>query len=406
MTDDVGAPDPQDVEPEQRGESSAAADGEPPAAKPGSVSAADPDSTAPSPASTRATGPSVTFVAVLAAVGGALLLAIAAFYVVNDDSSTSAETASDIAAVDDPDYWSGTLLGETRPRPDFTLTDTDGQEFNFREETEGQLTLLFFGYTNCPDICPIQMATLAGALEAGGMPDAQVIFVGTDTERDTPEEVRAFLDRHDPNFTGLVGTPEETEAAEQAAGVAESMVIPDEPGEPIDPEDYLVGHASEVIAYTPDDVAHVVYPSSTRRQDWIDDLPRLLEAFPASPTTVSVSNAWLSESGDVAAGYVTFENSGDDDVLVGLSSPAAGQVSLMEDDGGGGHDGDDFTDFEVPPGTTVLEPGSAHIMFEDLVEPLEPGATVELVLEMEQAGSLTVDAEVLDWDEVVDRLDN
>lgn len=353
-------------------------------------------------------GPSITFVAVLVAVGGALLLAVGGFFAINDGESSSVDTASDAAATDDPDSWSGVLLGETRPRPDFTLTDTEGNEFNFSEETEGEFTLLFFGYTNCPDICPIQMATLAGALSEGGMPQPKVIFVGTDTERDTPEAVREFLDRHDSEFIGLVGSPEEIAAAEQAAGVATSMELPDEPGEPIDPdaEDYVVGHSSEVIAYTPDDVAHVVYPSSTRRQDWTNDLPRLLEAFPASSSTMSVSDAWLSESGDVAAAYITVENSGDDDVLVGVTSPAAQTVSVMEDSGDGGHQGGDITSFDVPSGTTVMEPGVAHIMLEDLVEPLAPGESVELALEFEQAGTVTVEAEVLDWDGVVDRLDS
>jgi protein SCO1/2 len=353
-------------------------------------------------------GPSITFVAVLVAVGGVLLLAIAGFYVVNDDDSTSAETASATGAMSNPEDWSGVLLEEPRPRPDFTLTDTDGQEFNFREETEGELTLLFFGYTNCPDICPIQLATLAGALEEGGVPNAKVVFVGVDTERDTPEAVRSFLDRHNEDFIGLTGTPEDIAAAEEAAGVAQAQRISDEPGEPIDfdAEDYLVGHSSEVVAFTPDDQAHITYPTGTRRQDWTNDLPRLIEEFPAAAETLSVSDAWMSESGDIAAGYVTIENSGEADVIVGVTSPAAETISVMAGDGStGGHTGDGMTSYDVPSGTTVLEPEVDHIMFEDLVEPLSPGDTVEFELELEQAGPIPVEAEVLDWDEVVDRLD-
>jgi protein SCO1/2 len=69
-----------------------------------------------------------------------------------------------------------------RPKPDFTLTATDGTPFAFHRDTEGYLTLLFFGYTSCPDVCPVHMANLAAALHK--LPDrisgAKVVFVTTD----------------------------------------------------------------------------------------------------------------------------------------------------------------------------------------------------------------------------------
>ena len=74
-------------------------------------------------------------------------------------------------AADDREAWQGVLLAEPQPRPDFTLTDTSGQPFDFRAETQGKLTLLFFGYTHCPDVCPIHMANLSAALAQPGMPD-------------------------------------------------------------------------------------------------------------------------------------------------------------------------------------------------------------------------------------------
>lgn len=165
---------------------------------------------------------------------------------------------------------SGTVLAEPWPRPDFTLTTTYGEPFDFATETAGRLTLLFFGYTSCPDICPIHFATLAGAIGRGDVPDPIVVFVGVDAARDTPEAVRAFLDRYDSDFIGLVGTPDELDAAQIATGVPVAIAEPpDESGE------YLVGHAAQIIAYTPDDLAHVVYPFGVRRQDWVKDLPRL-----------------------------------------------------------------------------------------------------------------------------------
>jgi protein SCO1 len=176
-------------------------------------------------------------------------------------SAGAADTVADLA---------GVVLDEPRPRPDFTLTDTEGRPFDFRAETEGRLTLLFFGYTSCPDICPIHLATLASTLDRSGMPQPLVVFVGVDPGRDTPEAVRAYLDRFDRRFIGLTGTAEELVRAQEAAAIPVAVV---EPG--VGEDDYLVGHASQVMAYTADDLGHVVYPFGVRQQDWAHDLPRL-----------------------------------------------------------------------------------------------------------------------------------
>lgn len=215
----------------------------------------------------------VRFVAVLVGIGAVLILAVGAAFAAVGDDDTAAET---------DDGWGGTLLGEPVERPDFTLTDTEGQPFDFRDETEGQLTLLFFGFTNCPDVCPVQMAVLASALRQPNMPEPTVVFVTTDPERDTPERLRSFLDQFDPRFIGLTGTAEEVAAAERAAEVAPSTRWSEDGGPATDDEDdYDVFHASQVIAFTPDDLAHVVYPQGVRQQDWVDDLARLPQEFPA-----------------------------------------------------------------------------------------------------------------------------
>jgi protein SCO1/2 len=172
-------------------------------------------------------------------------------------------------AVASDDGWRGDLLVDPWERPDFTLTDTEGAPFDFRAETEGRLTLLFFGYTSCPDICPIHMATLAEALDRPSMPDPVVVFVGIDTERDTPDAVRTFLDQFDPTFIGLTGTDAEIEAAQEATGVPVGYAAPNGEGSS------LVGHAAQVTLYTSDDLAHLAYPFGTRQDDWATDLPRV-----------------------------------------------------------------------------------------------------------------------------------
>ena len=168
--------------------------------------------------------------------------------------------------------WAGTRLSPDRPRPSFVLTGPDGQPYDFAARTKGRLTLLFFGYTSCPDICPIQMATLTGALRTDPSVPATVVFVTTDPSRDTPEQLQRWLGTFDHPVTALTGTPEQLAAAQEASGLQPSVtgaVRPD--------GTYDVGHAAQVLAITPDDRIHVVYPFGVRREDWLADLEAMLE---------------------------------------------------------------------------------------------------------------------------------
>jgi len=171
------------------------------------------------------------------------------------------------------DGFRGVPLVPPIPRSDFTLTDTEGRAFHFAEETAGRLTLLFFGYTNCPDICPVHMANLGQVLER--FPQdvrsrVRVVFVSTDPERDTPARIRAWLDAMGRGFTGLRGPLEEVNRIQARFGLPPAA-LPAETGTA-----YTVGHAAQVLAFTPDDSAHYAYPFGTRQVDWLHDLPRLL----------------------------------------------------------------------------------------------------------------------------------
>lgn len=167
--------------------------------------------------------------------------------------------------------WKGVLDPNARTRPSFTLTDTDGKTFDFAAETAGELTILFFGYTSCPDICPVTMATLSEALDRVPI-DATVVFVTTDPERDTPERIRRWLDGYDRSFIGLTGTPAAVADAQAAAGVpgAVAEVVDGEGG-------YTVSHATQATLYTEDDLGHLIYGFGTRLEDWVADLDRLTE---------------------------------------------------------------------------------------------------------------------------------
>src|SRR5438128_2021856 len=86
----------------------------------------------------------------------------------------------------------GVKLAPVRAKQDFTLTDTERRPFHFAADTRGTVTLLYFGYTNCPDVCPQHLVNIAGALKRMSKENqsrVRVVFVTTDPARDTPERL-------------------------------------------------------------------------------------------------------------------------------------------------------------------------------------------------------------------------
>ncbi len=158
------------------------------------------------------------------------------------------------------------------PKPDFTLFDTSGNTYDFAGETEGKLTLLYFGYLNCPDICPVHLAQIAEVFDQ--KPDlarqTEVVFVSVDPDRDDRQSIRDYLEGFDHRFVGLTGSLAEVQAAQAAAGVPEAVFVGDG-------TDYTVDHAGWVIAYSPDGLNRATYPFGTRQSDWLNDLPLLKE---------------------------------------------------------------------------------------------------------------------------------
>lgn len=187
-----------------------------------------------------------------------------------------ADTA--VAADEDANPYGlrGRVLPGPLTKPDLVLTDASGAPYDLRARTDGKLTLLFFGYTYCPDICPIHMANIAAVL-GGMLPSAreriEVVFVSTDPDRDTPERLGMWLANFDETFVGLTGDTATVNAAQRAL----YLPLP-QYAEPDSTGAYLVGHAAAVIAFTPhDNEARVMYPFGVRQADWASDLPKLLE---------------------------------------------------------------------------------------------------------------------------------
>lgn len=159
------------------------------------------------------------------------------------------------------------------PKPDFVLFDTAGQPFDFRTETDGFVTLLFFGYTSCPDICPVHMAQIASVLEDEPelRDQTKVVFVSIDPDRDTPRLLAEWLAHFDSSFIGLSGTQEQLKAAQEAAALPVAYRVEAEDGSDF----YTMAHSALVLAYGPDGLGYAAYPFPTRRSDWAHDLPIL-----------------------------------------------------------------------------------------------------------------------------------
>jgi len=118
------------------------------------------------------------------------------------------------------------------------------------------------------------MANIATALKKmprGLRDQVKLVFVTTDPARDTPEVLRSWLDLFDVRFIGLTGSEADIEAAQKAAGVPPARKTVS------GTEDYSVGHANFVLAYTRDNLAHLIYPGGVTQQDWAHDLPQLVK---------------------------------------------------------------------------------------------------------------------------------
>ena len=171
------------------------------------------------------------------------------------NSSTSFELAK---SSDSENFvYQGARVKPPYPKPNVVLTTSKGGKYDFREQTSGFLTLLYFGYTSCPDICPLHMFEIDRAL-TNLSPEAskniQVIFITTDPERDTPEKLAKWLGYFNTDFIGLTGEYSEILEVLAMVGIAEPVKTDLGGGE------YLVSHPSYIVAYTPDDLGHIVYP--------------------------------------------------------------------------------------------------------------------------------------------------
>ncbi|BCM68146.1 SCO family protein [Streptomyces tricolor] len=168
-----------------------------------------------------------------------------------------------------------TVLDQPFDKPGLVLTDTRGKKYDLRKETKGHPTLVYFGYTHCPDVCPTTMSNLAVAMKAlpkDQQDDLRVVFVTTDPGRDTPAELGKWLKGIDSRFIGLTGDFAKIQAGARSVGIAVEPTKKDKKGK-------LVSmHGTQVIAFSPKtDAGYVLYSESATVDDYTRDLPKLVE---------------------------------------------------------------------------------------------------------------------------------
>jgi protein SCO1/2 len=324
----------------------------------------------------------------------------------------------------------GTFRGAALPtplaKPSITLTDFNGQPYDLAGQTRDKVALVFFGYTHCPDVCPLHMANIAAVLKR--MPAEErtrvaTIFVTTDPDRDTPERLREWLGNFDASFVGLTGTKEELSHALESVGLSEGS----REYAGADSADYFVSHGAQVFAFARDGVAYTIYPFGIRQEDWANDLPLLVRDatgadirrtlaaqaksgqrnVPPEQTTpdanvMVISKAAVAEpaSLDEAAAYVTFtNNTKQEDTLVAVASDFALRGEVHESMGEGEMRHMMATPTLVLPagGEVKLVPNGMHIMLLQLRRKLAAGDTVKLYLSLARLGPVEVRAPVVPY---------
>ncbi|MGY6023802.1 SCO family protein [Streptomyces spinosirectus] len=168
------------------------------------------------------------------------------------------------------------ILDKPFEKPDMILTDTQGKKYDFRKETAGRPTLIYFGYTHCPDICPLTMNNVAVAKKALPKADQdklRVVFVTTDPERDTPSELGKWLKGIDPQFVGLTGDFATIQAGARTLGISIEPTHKDKKtGKTVSV------HGTQVMAFSPKtNGGYLLYDDKATVDDYTKDLPKIIK---------------------------------------------------------------------------------------------------------------------------------
>ncbi|MEV7883680.1 SCO family protein [Streptomyces sp. NPDC002817] len=188
-----------------------------------------------------------------------------------DDSDSPVSVVSEEAGSDK----AATVLDKPFEKPDLVLTDTSGEKYDLREQTKGRPTLIYFGYTHCPDVCPLTMNNIAVAkkqLTKAQQDELRIVFVTTDPDRDTPKALGKWLKGIDSQVVGLTGDFDTIQAGARTLGISIEPPHKDKNGK------IVSTHGTQVVAFSPKtDGGYVLYGEDATVDDYTKDLPKLIK---------------------------------------------------------------------------------------------------------------------------------
>ena len=167
---------------------------------------------------------------------------------------------------------SGTLLTPARTLPAFALTDEQGAPFT-NASLKGHWTILFAGFTTCPDICPATLTLMKSVIDGMGTEGDKVrmLLLSVDPERDTPERLKGYVQYFDPRFKGATGPNEQLDRLARAM----SFVYTKVPG--ATPESYTMDHSAALMLINPDGELAGFFTAPHRREALVSDLRTIVQ---------------------------------------------------------------------------------------------------------------------------------
>ncbi|NDJ77277.1 MAG: SCO family protein [Chloroflexi bacterium] len=203
---------------------------------------------------------------------GLLVLSLGLAACSDEDGDDSVAASDPTAAAPAP----GTVFDPPREMGDFTLTAHTGEPLSL-SDLQGQVVVLYFGYTYCPDVCPVSLALLNAAynqLTPEVQEQVQVVFVSVDGTRDTPERLGMVIPAFNPDFLGVTGPEETVRGIGEPYGVAFYRRFP----ENASPENYLVFHTSQFFVLGQQGEWRAVYPDDVSAAYLAEQITAQVEA--------------------------------------------------------------------------------------------------------------------------------
>jgi protein SCO1/2 len=174
----------------------------------------------------------------------------------------------------EPAVATATLLAPPRPLPPLALVDQENRPFGV-ERLRGGWSFVFFGFTSCPDVCPVTMTALAQTRKLlADLPEParpQVVMISVDPQRDTPERLAAYLKAFDPAFVGATGAKSAIDELAQRMGVLVAT-------RPLDGDNYTVDHSASVFLIDPNGALRALFSPPHQPQAIAEDYRRIAAA--------------------------------------------------------------------------------------------------------------------------------